>query len=168
MPYSEELLQDIIKAQDDFVWEVEAWEKNSRGPRWYLVMSIVVVAFVLYAVVTTNYLFAFIILLSAILIVLAGNEEPHTALVQIGRNGIVVDGRLHEYKDLANFSIIYHPPQTKLLYIETGNFIRPRLRIPLEDQNPLEIRSHLKQYLNENLLLQEEHISDILARLLKI
>ncbi|MBU0540526.1 hypothetical protein KKF59_04655 [Patescibacteria group bacterium] len=168
MPYSEELLQDIIKAQDDFVWEVEAWEKNSRGSRWYLVMSIVVVAFVLYAVVTGNYLFAFIILLSAILIVLAGNEESHTALIQVGRNGIVVDGRLHEYKDLANFSIIYHPPQTKLLYLETGNLIRPRLRISLEEQNPLEIRSHLKQYLNENLLLQEEHISDILARLLKI
>ncbi|MBI4139318.1 hypothetical protein HY479_04205 [Candidatus Uhrbacteria bacterium] len=168
MPYSQELLDDIIKAQDVFVWETSAWEKRERGPRWYLIMSVVALAFVIYAVFTNNFLFAFLILLSAIILVLAGHEEPHPALIQIGRNGVVVDGKLHEYKDLSNFSIVYHPPQTKLLYVETNSLIRPRLRLPLDEQNPIELRDHLKQYLDENLLLQEEHLSDILARLFKI
>ena len=75
---------------------------------------------------------------------------------------------MYEFKDLTNFSIIYHPPETKLLYIETSNVIKPRLRIPLDEQNPIEIRNHLKDFLDENTVLQEEHFSDILARLLKI
>jgi hypothetical protein len=168
MPYSQELLDEIIKAQDSFVWEIAAWEKHDRGPRWYMIMSIVAIAFVIYAVITGNFLFAFIILLSAIIIILAGHDEPHRALIQIGKNGVVVDGKYHEYKDLSNFSIVYHPPQTKLLYLETGSVIRPRIRLQLDEQNPLELRQHLKQYLDENLHLQEEHFSDIVARLLKI
>jgi len=168
MPYSKELLDEIIKAQDDFVWETPEWERRDRGPRWYLYMSIVAIAFVIYAVLTSNFLFAFIILLIAIILVLAGNEQPDRILIQLGKNGIVVDGKLYEFKNLSDFSIIYHPPETKLLYLETKNLIRPRLRVPLDDQNPVEIRNHLKHYLEEDLLLQEEHFSDILARLLKI
>ncbi len=168
MPYGKQLLDEIIKAQDNFVWETAAWEKRDRGPRWYFIMSAVALAFVVYAVATNNFLFAFLILLCAIILILAGHEEPHAALVQIGRNGVVVDGKLYEYKALTNFSIIYHPPETKLLYIETSNVIKPRLRIPLDEQNPIEIRNHLKDFLDENTVLQEEHFSDILARLLKI
>ncbi|MCI0479630.1 hypothetical protein L0Y59_03735, partial [Candidatus Uhrbacteria bacterium] len=121
-----------------------------------------------YAVVTANFMFAFLILLAAIILVLAGNEDPHSVLVQVGMNGVVLDGRLYEFKDLSNFSIVYHPPETKILYLETKNVVKPRLRIPLDGQNPVEIRDHLKKFMEENLLLQEEHFSDIVARLLKI
>ncbi|MBU1032537.1 MAG: hypothetical protein ABII13_03320 [Patescibacteria group bacterium] len=168
MPYSKELLNEFIKAQDKYVWEIPAWEERDRSSRWYIIMSIVAVGFVIYAVITGNFLFAFFILLAAAILVFAGHQKPHNVLVQLGQNGIVFDGRLYEYKDIENFSIIYHPPETKLLYLECGNFIRPRLRVSLEDQDPIEIRNHLKQHVDENLLLQEEHLSDILARLFKI
>lgn len=168
MPYSQELLDDMIKAQDAFVWEAPSWERRNRGPRWYLIMSIVAIAFVIYAVATNNFLFAFLILLIAIVLVLAGNQEPENVLVQIGKNGVVVDGRLYEYKDLSNFAIIYHPPETKVLYLESNRIAIPRIRLFLNDQNPIHIRNHLKGYLDENLALQEEHLSDIVARLLKI
>ena len=168
MAYSPELLDQIIKAQDMFVWETPSWEKRERGPRWYLVMSLVAVAFVIYAVVTGNFLFAFLILLGAIILILAGNKEPQPILVQIGRNGVVVDGRLYEFKDIDNFTVIYQPPETKLLYLELKSMLRPRLRIEMDEQNPLEIRNHLKQFVDEDLALQGEHISDTIARLLKI
>jgi hypothetical protein len=40
--------------------------------------------------------------------------------------------------------------------------------LELMDQDPVELRSHLRQYLREDLDLQGEHLSDILGRLLKI
>ncbi len=168
MAYSPEILDEIVKAQDQFVWEAPAWEFHPRGPRWYVIMSIIAIGFVIYAIVTGNFLFAFLIMLMAIMLVLSGSQSPQTVLIQIGENGLVIDGKFHEYKELSNFSIVYQPPETKVLYIEQASILRPRLRLFLEDQNPLEIRSHLKQYLEENLVLQEEHLSDIVGRLLKI
>jgi len=168
MPYSQEVLGEIVKAQDAFAWEVPSWEKRDRGPRWYIYMTAATLVLLIYAVVTSNFLFAFLILLTAIILVLAGSEDPHRVLIQIGKNGVVVDGKLYEFKDLSNFSIVYHPPDTKVLYFDTKSLVKPHLRIPLDVQNPVEIRDHLKRYLEENLLLQEEHFSDIVARLLKI
>ncbi len=168
MPYSEKLREEIIRAQDDFVWETSAWESHERGTRWYIGMSVVAVVFVVYGIVTSNFLFAFFILIAAFVLVLAGHEAPHTMLVQIGPNGIVVDGKLHEYKNIHKFAIVYHPPETKLLYLYKNDVMRPRVRIPLEDQDPLAIRDYLAYHLDENLHLQEEHFSDILARILKL
>lgn len=168
MSYSPEVLDGLIKAQDAFVWETPDREERVRGPRWYLIMSGIALAFVAYAIITGNFLFAFLILLIAIILVLAGNQAPENILVQVGKNGIVVDGKLYEFKDLNSFSIIYQPPEVKVLYIESNKIYQPRLRLFLQDQNPVALRTHLKAYLNENLDLQEEHLSDIVARLLKI
>ena len=168
MAYSPELIEQMIKSQDAFVWETDAWEQRQRGSRWYIVMSVVALGFVAYAVLTGNFLFAFLILLAAAILIVTGHQSAHRVLVQIGQNGVVLDGKLYEHKKISNFSVIYHPPETKLLYLEGENIICPRLRIPLEDQDPIQIRNFLKQYLDENLVLQEEHISDILGRLLKI
>lgn len=168
MPYSEELVDEIIKAQDTFAWEAPDREERRRGPRWYLIMSGIALLFVVYAVATGNFLFAFLILLVAIILVLAGNQPPQKILVQIGKNGVVVDGSFYDYRDLSNFAIVYQPPDTKVLYIEPSKVFKPRLRLFLEAQNPIQIREHLKGYLKEDLDLQDEHISDIVARLLKI
>ena len=67
MPYSPEVLDGLMKAQDTFVWEAPDREARVRGPRWYLIMSAVALVFVIYAVATGNFLFAFLILLIAII-----------------------------------------------------------------------------------------------------
>ncbi len=158
----------LIHRQDVFVWEAPEYEQYERGPRWYFVMALIAVFLVAYALWAQNFLFAFFILLSAILIVLAGNRDPKITLAQIGHNGIVWEGKLHHFKDIERFAVVYDPPTTKVLYIELQNSLIPRIRIPLEDQDPSEIRTHLKQYLQENLDLQDEYFSDIFARLIRL
>ena len=166
--YPPEIEEALIVSQDRFAWEAPSRIKYNRSPRWYLFMSLAAVFLVAYAVWTANFLFAFIILLMAIILVLAGNEDPSAVLAQVGDNGIVWNGRLYLYQDIDNFAVVYRPPVSKILYIELKNPLKPRLNIPLEDQNPIELRSHLQQFVKEDLDLQSEHLSDILARLLKI
>lgn len=168
MAYSQEFLEKLAQAQDVFVWEAPAWERHDRHPYWYLWMSAVTLVFAAIAIFTGNYLFAFIIFLIAIILILAGNEEPHTMLIQVGNNGIVVDGKLFLYSDLHEFALIYHPPETKILYLEPKAYTRGRLRVQLGNQDPVALRNHLRQYLHEDLDLRDEHISDIFGRLLKI
>jgi hypothetical protein len=168
MAYTREFLEEMAEAQRLFVWEAPAWERHERSPRWYIWMGLAVVALTAYAVITSNFLFAFIVLLTAIILVLAGNESPHAALVQLGHNGIVIDGKLYMFDQFHDFAIIYHPPDTKVLYLEPKNIARARLRISLEEEDPVAIREHLKRYLDEDLDLRNEHWSDIFGRFLKI
>jgi hypothetical protein len=168
MAYTKEFIDQMSENQDVFVWEAPAWETYERGKRWHLWMILVTLALMLYGVFTANYLFSFIILLTAVILILTANQEPHPILVQIGHNGIVYDGRLYEYSKLSDFAIIYHPPYAKVLYVTPRNIARPRLRILLQDEDPVAIRQHLKNYLDEDLHLRDEHLSDIFARLLRI
>ncbi|MCC7357043.1 hypothetical protein IT408_00870 [Candidatus Uhrbacteria bacterium] len=168
MPYTKEFLEEMASAQDTFVWESPLWEAHPRSSRWYWWMALVVVLFFGYALFTANYLFAFIVILTGIILVLAGNEAPRRGLVQIGHNGIVYDGTFYLYEKIHDFALVYQPPELKLLYIQPKNALKPRLRIELEDQDPILLRNHLKTYIDENTVLRGEHYSDIFARLLKL
>lgn len=158
----------IISTQDLFVWEAPAFLKFNRGPGWYFGMALIAVALMAYAVWTANFLFAFIILLMGILLLLVGNKEPNRVLVQVGDHGIVWNGKLILYQDLDEFAIVYHPPYVKTLYFDVKSALVPRLRIELEEQDPIALRNHLRQFLKEDLDLQSEHLSDIVARLLRL
>lgn len=166
--YAPEVLQAIIVSQKNYVWEAPTAEKYQRGARWYLFMALGAMFFVAYAVWTGNFIFAFLILLMGIILLLAGNEEPARALVQIGDLGVVWNGKYHAFGEFENFAIVYQPPSTKVLYLERKGLMTMRYRIHLEDQNPTEIRAYLKQYIVEDTALQDEHLSDILGRLLRI
>lgn len=169
MAYHEpDYLGRLIEAQDLFVWEAPAYERQERGPRWYLAMIVVAMGFVGYAIWTANYLFAFIILILAIVLVLAGNEKPKRILIQIGQNGIVINGDFVSFDDIRHFAIVYQPPMVKVLYIYPRGTAFRRHRLYLGEQNPVEIREFLRQYLEEDLDLREEHFSDILGKLLKL
>lgn len=168
LSYPPEVLEAVISSQDLFVWEAPAYPKYERTKTWYLVMSLIAVFLVAYAIWTANFLFAFIVLLSAIVLILAGNKDPERILVQIGDNGVVWHGHFYPFQDIDNFAIIYQPPYSKILYLEPKGIAKTRVRISLEDENPLEIRQHLKQYLPEDLDLRDEHFSDIMARLMRI
>ncbi len=168
IPVSPETAEAMVLAQDSFVWEVPSFQKHDRGRGWYVIMILLAVFLVAYAVYTANFLFAFLILLMSLLLLLTNRQEPVPMLVQLGQNGIVINGKLHMYEDLDTFSIIYQPPVIKVLYIETRNVLTPRLRITLDDQDPVSIRHHLKQYIREDMDLRGEYVSDIVGRLLKI
>jgi hypothetical protein len=166
--YPPEVYQAIVVSQNKFVWETPLFEKRDRGPRWYLLMSLAALFLVAYSVWSGNFIFAFLILLASIIILLAGNEEPRQALVQIGDLGVVWNGKYHPFEDFVNFAIIYQPPVAKVLYLEHRSAFVPRFRIDLDEQDPVAIREHLQQFVKEETALQSEHLSDILGRLLKI
>lgn len=168
MAYSPEFREALAKEQDTFVWQAPDTQKPPRTLVWYLVMTVIGAALIAYAAYTNNYLFAFIILLVAVILVLAGNEPEHPVLVQIGPNGVVYDGRMLFFDELSQFAILYQPPELKILYIQPQSSLTPRLRINLDQQDPVALRAHLKRYLDEDLALRDEHVSDIFGRLLRL
>lgn len=165
---SKEVEQALIQEQDAFVWETPSFRKHERSKGWYFGLTIVTCLLVAYAVITSNFLFAFIVLLTVIFLLLMNSKQPRTLLVQLGTEGLVWDGTLHLYEDIDAFAIVYNPPHVKMLYIDFDNVTSPRLAIQLQDQDPNEMRAFLSQFLPENVGLREEPFSDTVGRLLKL
>lgn len=151
-----------------FKWDFPEFGTSWRSSSWYKWAIPVAILLLAYSFFTNNYLFAVIIILLAIIYFFQSFDSPLTVQCQITEDGIVLGGKFYDYRDLSLFWIIYEPPNVKNLYIEFNNPLKPRLGIPLNNQNPIAVRDVLEQYLEEDAEREDEPISDGLSRVLKM
>jgi len=168
MDEAQQVLTQAYFGEEVFSWTVDEYERHERGPIWYATSFIVGVALVLYAMITQNFLFAVIIIMAGVIIGLSSMREPQKILFQLTTRGIVLGSEFIPFKELKSFWIFYEPPHFKNLYIDYRNPVTPHLKVPLEEQDPLEIRSALLEFLREELSQEEEPLSELLGRVLKL
>ena len=142
-----------------------------------------------YAIFTADFIFAVIIIISAILLVLADNVGPATTEVSLSDKGVKIGKEFYRYEQFHNFFIVYQPEEgVKNLYLQFRyfakpqldtpsniswllslvNLIRARISAPLEDMNPLLIRKNLLKYLKEDLEKTNIPLSEQLTDLFKM
>lgn len=162
-------------------WQIPSHRKPDRSKNWYILASIFIVVaifFCFFAISSwhivflgrsANFLFALIILISAI-IVMINEGQPTTMLnCELGPEGFKLAGRLYDYNSLKNFSVIYKPRESlKNLYFEFNSSISQTLSIPLRSMDPLIVRNFLLKYLKEDLERTDEPLSEQLTKMLKL
>lgn len=158
----------LYQGEEIVSWTVDEYERHERGPLWYAIAFVVGVALVLYAMVSQNFLFAVIIVMSGVIIGLSTLREPRKILFQMTTRGVGLGGKFTPYKDFRSFWIYYEPPFSKNLYLDFSNPIVPHLKVSLEDQDPLEIRKALLEFLREELSQESEPLSDLIGKVLKL
>lgn len=148
-------------------WEIPEFIKYEHSRRWYLIASALLLACIIYALATQNYLFAVVLLLIAIIFIFHELRDPTPVHFGITDKGIIFRGFLYPYKELRAFWIIYDPGTSKNIYFEFNSLTMPRMAIPLEEQDPVEIRATLRRFLKEDLSKEEEPLSELIGRVLK-
>jgi len=162
------ITEDSIIGDVLFKWNIFEYEENNRPKSWLIFMLILAFALVIYSVFTNNFLFSLIIILFSIIVFLQSIQRPIKIPFIITNLGIIVNNRFYRYSELSEFYIIYEPKEEiKMLFIETQG-LKPKIRVPLMDQNPLEVRNKLENFLEENLEKEEEPITDYIARKWKL
>lgn len=149
-------------------WEFPEYVKHDRQRGWYIWMGTFALFIVIYSLFTANYLFALLVVMFGIVFIINHRQEPHQIKFKIDHQAIRLGDKSYNYKDIDKFWIIYQPPHIKNLYFEFKSSLRPKLSIPLEKQDPLEIKSFLRQYLEEDLEQDQESLTDTLGRVFKI
>ncbi len=149
-------------------WETWEYPKHDRSPLWYLIAGVIAVLLILYALLTASFPFAVIILMTGIIIFLSHLHEPERIMIHVTTNGIIMGRHFYAYKEIRDFSVVYNPPQAKLLYLDFTGRLHPMTSIPLEEVNPNEVREALLPYAIENLQRDEETLTDVLARIFRI
>jgi len=149
-------------------WTVPEYHVHDRSTRWYMLASLIGTALFVFSIFSANYLFAIIIIVVAITMILQERTDAPMIEFSINKGGISLGAKEYEYGMFKNFWIYYEPSEAKTLFFEFKNGVRPRLSIPIENKNPLRIRSLLLQFLTEDIDRENEPLSEQLTRLLKL
>ncbi|OGF23279.1 hypothetical protein A2Y83_00160 [Candidatus Falkowbacteria bacterium RBG_13_39_14] len=160
--------EDFNKGKLLLSWSFPEFTKYERSKRWYITASAITILFLFYSVFTFNFLLAVIVVMAAMIVLMREKADPRDISFSITERGIEIGEKFYPYRDIKRFSIIYEPPNVKVLYLEFKFKMKPRFSVQLENQNPNEARKVLKEYLDEDLDRESESVSDALGRWLKI
>lgn len=149
-------------------WTVPEFERYERGKWWHAFALTMVMAAILYALYNRNFLFAFIIIIFAIIIFLHHSREPADLRIAVTELGILINDKFYRFRDMSSFWLIYEPPLTKSLYLELADSFLPPVKVGLGDVDPVALRQTMLQFLIEDLEKKEEPLSDLVWRLLKL
>ena len=148
-------------------WNFPEYNLPQRKKGWYVWAVLIFMILLVYTVITANFLFGLIIIISAIIMLIKHNREIRMVKIEITKKGIQIDDTNYSFKELKKFWLVYEPPEIKNLYIDFKRPFKPTLIIPLTDQNPLHIRKFMKEYLEEDLEKEGESTTEALTRILK-
>lgn len=159
-------------AEPDFgeifaAWQFPEFIKYQRNRWWYVLFIVVLAGLLTFSWFDRNITFAIILVLIIIIYLNLERREALQFNIAITEDGILLNDKLIEYRDLSNFYLIYYPPQIKNLYLQPKNFFSRLIIIPLEDENPVIIRQALLQYLPEDIAKEHMPASESIARLIK-
>ncbi|MBI5621727.1 hypothetical protein HY933_02600 [Candidatus Falkowbacteria bacterium] len=149
-------------------WEFPEFVAHERSRAWYVIAIIIGGLLLLYAVLAANFLFAVIILVAAVVIFLRSSQPPQSVPFALYEDGIRIGQKFYDFSEVKSFCIIYNPPEVKSLYFNFNSLWQPRMRIPLDDVDPLSLRDLLLEYLAEDLDQEDEPFSDGISRLFKL
>jgi len=149
-------------------WEVDEHPHHIRTVLWYVFGAIVAVGLILFAVATANYTFAVVIMMIGVITLISTFREPDKIDVVVTTTGIVIENSFYGYQSIKDFSIIYEPPHTKVLYLDFVTPWHPLVSVPLEEVDPNRIREVLLTFCMENLERQEETLTDVIRRVYKV
>jgi len=150
-------------------WEVPEYDTHERSRNWYIIAAVVGILLLVYAVITSNFLFAGILVIGTLVIILNDGKEPQKVRISLTDEGVEVGRKVYDYDEIKDFAIVYKPKLgVKNLYFEFKTVVKPRLSIPLLDRDPLIIREKLLKYLQEDLERTDQPLSEGLAKLFKL
>ena len=159
----------INYGQIAYNWLVPEYMTHERSRNWYIAASVAGLALMVYSFITSNFLFAVIIIIAALIIIIHDGQKPARVNVAITDHGVVVGKKFSEYSEFKNFALVVREEEKiKNLYFEYKSAISQRLAIPLENQDQQKIKETLLKYLPEDKTRTDIPLSEQLTRLLKL
>ena len=146
-------------------WSAPEFEHYQKDKSWFLVTGGIAGLLVLWALLTKNLIFVLLVALAYFTIVTYAVKKPKKIQLAITPKGIKIEKTLYEYDNLKSFWIFYDPPEIRELSLRSKKTVMPYIKIPLGEQNPVEVRQILIKYLNEKK--HKESLIDNLARQIK-
>jgi uncharacterized membrane protein len=164
-PEKEELLEQYSK--DALLhWVAPEFEMFEQNKKRLAYATLVLLAIIIYATFTNNPIMAIVFVLIGIVAYMYRNKEPRILNFQIVPEGLLAGNELYEFENINSFWIFYDPQYKKIISLSVKSYLTPFVHIPVQDEDPVEIRRILLKYIPE--IKQEHNLAEILERFLGI
>lgn len=130
-------------------WTAPEFKKYKKGKKWFILPALIGLGILIIAILSKNFLLAIATILAAFVVYLYALKKPRKIKFSISGKGIQVAKNIYRFEDLKSFWIFYEPPEVKEISIRSKKTFIPYVKIPLGDQNPVEIRKFLLKFLPE-------------------
>ena len=147
-------------------WEAPEFKELVKGPYWYMFYAGITVLLIGYGAYTNSLITIIAFSVMSLVGLTFAFRKPEKITFTLTSTGIVVADKNFPYKIIKKFWIVYYPPEIKTLNLETSAYLNSHIKIELGDQNPIEVKKFLKNYLPEDLD-KEESLPEVIARKLK-
>lgn len=164
-----EQLQKIPTHFDDviFEWKAPEYLQYHKGNKWFVVFSLIVGLFGMYALVMKDYLFATAILLFGVVYCMTHRDKPEEVSIGLSKLGIKIGDRVYPYEQIKAFWIIYNPPYVQTINFRLAKKFLPDIEIYLHGQNPSQLREFLGHRIPE-WVNRQETFTETLIRLMRL
>ena len=131
----------------EFSWSTPEYDHHPKTADWYWALGIIALSFATIAVLLDNFLFAVLIILSAMTLCLFAVKEPRIINCQINEHGVVIDDTLYPFSTLTSFGFEYdgHPK----LILKSHKLLTPLLIVGISEDILGEARTLLKKRIFE-------------------
>jgi hypothetical protein len=159
--------KSVKNLPESITWKALSSIPHQRNSAWYLIFGLVSLGLIIFGVYNKSILtvITFIAVIAAVLVL--SSQQPREVAYKANKSGLLFGNTLYPYKIIKTFWIVYNPPQIKTLNFETTAYLNNRIVMQLGNQNPVELKLFLSQYLREDLE-RTESLTETLARNLKI
>jgi|SRR3989344_3708847 len=145
-----------------FEWEAPSFYYNPQKKYLALVVIILLCSAGVIIFYRMDTLTAILLILSSVVLILYANKKPTISRVVVNNTGIIIDNHTYYYKELKSFWLDYHPNGLKEISLEARKWYMPYVKISIENQNPLEIRSLIINFVTEKE--HEKSLIDLISR----
>jgi len=167
----EKFLQEKFEKYGDALhgWTYKEFEEHERGIVWYILFAVFLIIAAIYALKEKNPLFLVIVVMFTLLEIMFKFKKADYLDFSIYTTGIRLDDFFCFWDEIKEYYIIYDTERNvKKMYFIFNKTTTISWCIELENQNPLEIRETLNNYIVENLDRKYEHFADQVSKILKL
>ena len=172
----DEALYDKIQEEIDpkygeliMYWTMDEFHRHERSNLWYVFFLIIGIGLILFAVLSSNYVFAVLLIVIGTYMILRHFRDPEDVPVIILTTGVAIGNHYHTWDEVKDFWVAYDPPEVRKLYIDFNRNREPYVSIDLpEDMDPNEVREVMLEFAEENQNRKEESLTDYVSRLYKL
>ncbi len=147
---------------DRFEWEAPSFYHNPQKKYLAIVVTVLFLGAGALIFYNKDILMAIFLILSSLVIILYANKQPTISRVVVSQAGVTIDDKAYNYRDLRSFWLDFDPHGLKELSLEPKKWYLPYIKISIENQGPVELRSLMVKFIAEKE--HEKSLVDLISK----
>jgi len=154
--------QEQVPEKPEISWEAPSFYYNPQKRYLSLITVALLAGAAALLIFKYDTLTSIFLILASLVLLLYSKQKPTISKIVVNQSGVLVDDITYYYKDLKSFWIEYNPGGPKELSLELARWYMPYVKVLLNEQNPIEVRSLVINFVPEKE--HENSLVDIIGR----